>query len=413
MGKKISVSKFMIIVLLLCVCQFFALFRTSGFIYKADLINLTVIIFSAIFIIVLGTQRKIKVTYLGKYFWWMLLSIAVWIIELMYSWYSYKAYGQSFTQVVASSFGDLAVILLLPLSILQENSNDKDLLKNLIKVFGFILALLSILQVFLYNYGIVFLDIANSSSRYGGLRLNLSGHFITIALIITLFDFVEIKSYKNIIFLVTNIIALFYALKTRSEIMYVGLAIFFVIVLFLKNKPAKIFLISVAIIAFVLIIINGSFDSFFEEIDSDSGVNMRYSAIDYYWKQFCEHPIFGMGFIKSNTTNAHLQELLYGPLYYGRIRYYYRDDVGIIGIINAKGCFGLICYLSGLLLMLKQIVAIYKVNKRKYTWTFAVFFYIVLCSINIVYVNYLRISTFLVVMALINHYYISEVKERK
>ena len=413
MEKKISVSKFMIIVLLLCVCQFFALFHTSGIIYKADFINLTVIIFSAIFIIIIGTQNKIKITYLGKYFWWMLLSTAVWIIEVLYSWYAYKAYGQSITQVVASSFGELAIILLLPLSILQENINSNDFLKNLIKVFGFIVALLSILQVFLYNYGIVFLDLANSSSRYGGLRLNISGHFLTIALIITLFDFIEIKSYKNLIFLVTDIFALFYTLKTRSEIIYVGLAILFVIILFLKNKTAKIILISIAVIAFVLIIINGFFVSFIEEIDSDSGVNMRYNTIEYYWQQFCEHPIFGMGFIKSNTASPHLQELLYGPLYFGRIRYYYRDDVGIIGIMNAKGILGLICYLSGMLLMLKQIIAIYKVNKRKYTWMLAVFFYISLCSINIVYVNYLRISTLVVVMTLINHYYISERKEAK
>ena len=56
-----------IVVLLLCVCQFFALLHTGEFIYKADFINLSVIFFSATIIILLGYKKRLNFAIIKNY----------------------------------------------------------------------------------------------------------------------------------------------------------------------------------------------------------------------------------------------------------------------------------------------------------------------------------------------------------
>ena len=149
--------------------------------------------------------------------------------------------------------------------------------------------------------------------------------------------------------------------------------------------------------------VSGFASSFLSELDSDVGINMRFETINFYMQQFYKHPVLGMGFIRSSTTNTTLYGLLYGCGQYAG--YFYRDDVGIIGVINERGICGIIWYCSALILMLGQIISLYRYNKKKNVWMLCMWVYILICSINIIWVNSLRITSLTIVIALVQHYY--------
>lgn len=393
----------MILIIALCVCQWFGIFKTGNFIYKADLINISTIFISIVIIIILSFEPILQKKTIGKYRFWIVGTILLWIFECVNSAINYAKYGQSFFDTIAASFGILSIISLLPLCYLQEKIRDKNYLKNLIKNLGFVAALLSIVQVFLYDYNIIFLDISGSSTRYGSLRFSVAGYMVSISVIITLFDWIKTKRGVDLVKTIIEIIFLIYAQKTRTEIIYVILAVYFVSILFLKNKNAKVLLFILGILALFMSTASGFTSSFLAELDSDAGINMRFETINFYMKQFYDHPILGMGFIRSSTNNATLYGLLYGSGRYAG--YFYRDDVGIIGVINEKGILGIIWYCLVLILILKQVIFLYRFDKKENVWMLCIWVYILICSINIIWVNNLRIASLSIIIALIQHYY--------
>lgn len=408
---KISKRRVMILIITLCACQWLAIFKTGKFIYKADLINLTTIAFSLLFLTFMSFKPALQKKWAGKYRIWVIGSIVLWFIECVNSTFNYMQYGQGFMSAVSASFGSLVVISLFPLCYLQEKIRDEDYLKKTLKILGFWAALFSIVQVFLYTYNIILFDISGASNRYGTLRFGIAGYMVSIALLITFFDWINNRRKEDLIAFVVETTFLFYAQKTRTEIMYILLAIYFVAVLFLKNQNFKILLIFIGVIGLIVAVSSGFIDSYVSELGADAGVNMRFETIKYYMEQFYQHPILGMGYIKTNTSNPILYGLLYGRGQYAG--YFYRDDVGIIGVINEKGICGLIWYCSLLLLMLKQTIALYKDNKRENVWLLSIWIYLAICSINIIWVNNLRMATLMCVVAMVQHYYCRMMRMKK
>lgn len=407
---KISTTKVMMVIIMLCACQWMAIFHTGNFIYKADLINLTTIIISTLFIVLLSFRPVVQKRWTGKYGIWVLFSIMLWAIECINSFLSYSGYGQSLINTLSASFGSLAVIALYPMCYLQEKTSDKDYLKKIIKALGCLAAIFTIIQVFLYDYGIVIFDISGTSIRNGTLRFSIAGYVVSIAFIITVFDWIKTRKTSDLIIAVVEIVFLVFAQKTRTEIMYLLFTIYFVAILFLKRKNIKILLAILGGCAAIVAIGSGFVETYISELGSDAGVSMRLETIRYYMQQFVEHPLLGMGYIQPGTSNSILYGFLYGNGRYAG--YFYRDDVGLIGVMNEKGILGLIWYVSLMVLMLKQILSMYKRDKKEYVWMLAIWFYITMCSVNIIYVNSLRLTTLLSIVAMIQHYYLISMERR-
>ncbi|WP_236161281.1 O-antigen ligase family protein [Lactobacillus delbrueckii] len=411
---KISMSKFVIISLMVSAVGFFAIPRTSSIIYSSDLINVSVLVIS-VFSFFFSSGHVLSNKYLKSYQNWMLFTIALWITLVTYSTIIYYRYGQTLIQVLSTGYGYLIFGMLFPLAYYQEHLKDPDYLKKVIVNISLIAAILSIAQVFLYNFGITLLDIGTVTSdkfRNGTLRFGVGSNLVPFALLITLLDAINYSENrkKNWTFSVIFLIDILYASKTRSLWMYLIVTIYLVIIFFVKNKRAKLLLIFIGLIVFAYILFSGVWYNFFFDLSTDSGVNMRSNTLNFYWKEFLEHPILGMGYIKGSTATPELLSLLMGPLWYGKIRYYYRSDVGFVGLINESGIIGAIWYISIIHVLLKQSLYLLRKNNKKYIWSIGSVIYIILCSVNLIYTDSGRFVILMLVVALINHYYLLEQK---
>lgn len=404
----ISVGKSIIDLLLIVACQFFGVFHTSSYIYSGDLISVATILIMMLAMII-SNGRVLTNKYTKTYTIWLWITLLLLAIQTIRSTIIYHEYGQSFVQVLSVAYVNLTIFSILVFAYYQEQISDIDFLKNMIVRISFIAAVFSILQVFLYSYGITILDIGIVTSdniRYGTLRFGVGTYIIPFGLMITLFDAINTKNKRglNLIYTFTFAIFLIYAAKTRTLIMYITCAIYIIIIFALKSRNIKIMLIIGGSLLLIYSIYSGIAGNFILELSNDSGVNIRFDTINYYWKEFLSHPLLGMGYIKTSSTNEHLQTLLSGPLYYGKTRYYYRDDVGFIGLLNENGIFGGALYIIILALLFKQSLFLYRLNSKKYIWALAICFFILFCMINLIYTKfYLAIA-----ISVINHYYYHE-----
>ena len=401
--KKLNLNKTMLCLLVLCVCQFFAIFKISDYIYKADLINVSTILVTCVIFFFTFGKIFFNKDYDNQYNKIIILYGILVLVEIFHSYFLYRQYGQSFFSTLLVSVSDISVIVFFPFCYLQNKIRNKDYLKECIKVFGFICSFLSLIQVFMYQYGIIFLDIAHSSIRYDTLRFSVGGYLVSIALIISLFDYFNKGHFKDIIFVITYVLFFFFASKTRSEILYILFSIIISIILFLKNKKIKYSMIFISIVSIVVLLSNGFIQKYVFDLSNDVGVNVRYNTISYYMNQFYERPLLGMGYINTGL-NRNLD-----ILYYGYDGYYYRDDVGIVGLLNEKGILGGLLYISFLFASFRMTHKLYIKDKNKYIWLLAIMIYMSFCSINLIYLNSLRITTAMLIFSMIHHYYFLDI----
>lgn len=315
-------------------------------------------------------------------------------------------------QVLSVAYAMLSVFAFFPFSYYQEKVDNIDFLKKVIEYASVIAAVLNILQVFLYNYGITFLDLGTLglANQRNGLRWGLGHYVVAISLMMSLFDAINLAEHRmqNALLSALYLFDVIYAVKTRSLELYLIITIYFIIFFCLKGFNTKTLLSIAGVAALLYLIYANVIGSFYGELAQDSGVNIRINAIEFYWKQFIDHPILGMGYIKESTAGTHLLELLRGPLRFGTTRYYFRDDVGFIGLLNENGIIGAIWYIWALILLFKESRYLYKKDYKNYTWCIASLIFITLCSINLIYTTSGMFPILVMVMSLIHHYYIHE-----
>ena len=243
------------------------------------------------------------------------------------------------------------------------------------------------------------MDIGSASLRYGSLRLSVASYIVSFALFISIFDFINTKNKTDFINIIVCSFFFFYAVKTRTEIMYIISTIYIIIILFIKKRNFKIIMIMLGLIIFGTLLLSGFFSNYYSSLENDDGVNMRFYTIDYYTEQIKEKPILGMGYIKQNI-NDKLDILLFGEK-----GYYYRDDVGFIGTVNESGVVGGLLYLSLIIILLRMIIKLYKFDKLNYLWMLSIAIYIIFCSINITYMSHARITALVLFISMVYHYY--------
>ena len=412
MSISLSKSKIAIVLLVISLFHFFAILRTSNVIYSADLVNVLVIFFTAFFVLFSNghilTNKYINHGYIA----WIFFTLILWGIQIIHSVIAYHKYGQTFVQVLSVAYAMLSVFAFFPFSYYQEKVDNIDCLKKVIEYASVIAAVLNIFQVFLYNYGITFLDLGTLglANQRNGLRWGLGQYVVAISLMMSLFDAINLAEHRmqNVLLSALYLFDVIYAVKTRSLELYLIITIYFIIFFCLKGFNARILLSIVGVAALLYLVYANVIGSFYGELAQDAGVNIRINAIAFYLKQFIEHPILGMGYIKASTAGTHLLELLRGPLWFGTTRYYFRDDVGFIGLLNENGIIGAIWYIWALILLFKESRYLYKKDYKHYTWCIASLIFITLCSVNLIYTTSGMFPILVMVMSLVHHYYIHE-----
>lgn len=410
MKIRVSTAKTIVVLLIASICRYFAIFRTSKVIYSGDLVSLSVIFITAI-AIVLTNGKILTSKYIGEYSFWISLTLVMWVTQLIHSTIAYHKYGQTFFQVLSVGYLTLSVLMLYVLAYYQEHIEPIDYLKNIIVSAALAVSIISVAQVYLYKFGIIFLDVGTVTTndiRNGTLRFRLGQGIVPFALYITLLEAIyePRNRIKNLIFSLIYISCLSYAVKTRSLNLCIIITLYLILLFYLKKRTTKVLLIMIGATSLALLIKTGTLYDYFTGLSKDVGVNMRFNTIRFFWNEFLEHPILGMGYIKASTASPRLLTLLMGPLYYGKYRYYYRSDVGIVGMLNENGIVGALWYAMALFILFKQSIYLYKKKARKYTWCIAATLHITLCSINLIFTN--SIPLFVLIMALINHYYFVE-----
>ncbi|WP_022755936.1 hypothetical protein [Butyrivibrio fibrisolvens] len=410
--KRNRQLKILLIILLLLPFQLLGVVHISKIMYLPDFINMMTIIISVV-IIVLLRFKPIKIKkYAGAYYYWGILSIIIWLCEIIYSYILYSHYGQSLLSCVKASYSYCVIIVIYVLSYFLFRINDVHFLKNCIKAFGMLSSLFSIIQVILYRYSIVVFDMADEAVRNGRLRYGIASNFLPLAFFITFSDFVEKRKRKDFFIIVLEAIALLYAFQTRSLILYMVLTILIVLLVFAKKIRTKLVLMfSLAIIS-VYAIGTDLTNPLVFEFSNDYGIEARFYAIIFYLKQFLEKPLFGMGSIRESSGNAYLKGLLHGSsgVFSGKL---FRDDVGVIGLLNERGIIGIAWYLLLLLILFKECRIIAKSNISERIWVISIYIYILISSFNLLYVENSRLVVCCFICSLIHHYYLNTNKTLK
>jgi len=142
----------------------------------------------------------------------------------------------------------------------------------------------------------------------------------------------------NILITMANLI---FIVKTRSLLLYIIATVLMIPVLSDGiSKKKRIALITIILSLLSIIVLSDFLPSLNKLIESDSGVQMRISAISYYFDYFKHHWLFGAGYISSNSLFS-TASIVSGP--YGK---YYTSDVGLIGLMFRSGIIGVLWLLS-------------------------------------------------------------------
>jgi len=202
--------------------------------------------------------------------------------------------------------------------------------------------------------------------------------------------------YINICLTVINLV---WIIKTRSLDLYLLATLVMIPVLNNRIKKSVRIVFGFAVIVILLTILFSDFVPLLNSfVDSDYGIQIRFSMISYYLNYFKNHWLFGAGFISANplyTTHA----IVSGP--FGR---YYVSDVGVIGLMFTHGVIGLIWlimwFVEGFKLIIrsKESVPTYYNLFTKLLWFFLLF-----SCINLILTNTPRIPYIVIGMLLFEY----------
>ncbi len=270
-----------------------------------------------------------------------------------------------------------------------------------------ITALLSglfIIQFFLYDKGVIFLNIT-PNLRFDSLRITDAAIFINIGLILSFSNF--INSYNKLryrlICLIATILSYFHVIVIEKTRAIVGIITFCLIIMTIfkyRKKIIKITISGLVILSILLILSTTSvFVNYVKSYDeNDISFVARQKSTVYYTSIIKENPFFALGFI-----NPHLEDTSF-TLLRGPEGVCYRDDVGIIGFGSTFGILGIGWYLA----LLVKFVKIIKENIKShlinnYLELLGLFVFILLSSVTMIIMDPQRIIMLPVILAIYDY----------
>ncbi|MDM0979081.1 hypothetical protein QTJ05_14230 [Clostridium perfringens] len=285
-------------------------------------------------------------------------------------------------------------VILIYFIISYYNVKQKEIIKIFINI-SLVLSIILIIQFVLYEKsGIAFLKInVGSVKRFGEVRISEGAHAVALGIILSFSEIIKSRkillesNIKNILNLILGFIEIIFIAKTRSILVILIISIIFMLLYHSKGISERIKIIFMIIISSI-ILMNSNIVKKYDNLDSEEkwSTIARKGAIEYYLDQVVEKPLFGVGIINpSESIEMH---------YYARgpLGIYYRDDVGIIGFLNAFGLVGLIWYISLVYKILKIIsVNIKKGCIRKNIQIIGLGMFLSACSFTIIFTDPQRI----------------------
>lgn len=205
----------------------------------------------------------------------------------------------------------------------------------------------SILAFFLSFSGIDLLNInIFARQRNGTVRFIIGEVVLVTGLFISIGGFVDKQTKRMarrfyLINILLTLFNLFFIAKTRTLTFYIMATMFVLPVMSKDVKKSRKVLFGLLALIILVVAVTSDFIPYMSSIfSSDYGIQMRFSEIEYYWKYFTEHFLFGAGY----ATSAPIFPT--GTLGSGPSGRYYTSDVGIIGLLFKSGLIGLIWLLS-------------------------------------------------------------------
>lgn len=343
----------------ICMTNFFGFYKFLPFgkiFYSYDFIHISVCLVSLFFLLYRAlTWKKLRVKGVCIRIYSILLMLVV--IEVLWT---YSQYHQPISLTFKEAFYYF-VPFLGYFTFLQYKDDVKfnDVADIIVKV-SLITSIVALIVFFLYTFaGINILQLNDSAPenfRNGTIRFAIGSIVANIGIVISITRLMQRNINKLDGFnTVLSILNIWLVDKSRTALLYI---VIMILIAFLIGKKQKIFwkvIIFFAIIACAMGVLV-SFDTVSNVVTSyfnaDAGIMIRFKTIEFYIDQFTTHPILGMGLLSSSKDVSGWQ-LLYGPA-----GYFYRDDVGIVGLLNKFG----LCGLFWVVLFLQKLV-----KKRKRT----------------------------------------------
>lgn len=263
--------------------------------------------------------------------------------------------------------------------------------EKIIKIFinlTLILSLVLILQFLVYEiWEITFLSLdLGSFLRFGEVRIGEGAFIISIGVILAIAKIInsnKLFSKENSINIVTVILGLadiIFVAKTRSILLFLIVSVFIMLIITIKNK---IKIISVCILCSLIFISSPIMKKYIELNNNEEWSTIaRRGAIEYYLEQAKDMPIFGTGMINPGKDD----ELFYYAR--GPQGIFYRDDVGIIGLLNGFGAMGVLWYI--ILLASIAPIILKKIKMREISSSshiLGLFMFLLLCSTTIIFTD--------------------------
>lgn len=352
-NSKNNIGKYYVWLLAICMTNFFGFYKFLPFgktFYSYDYIHISVCIVSLMFLLYRAVTRKkirIKGTLINVYIV-LLMLVAVEVI------WTYSQYHQPISLTFKEAFYYIVPFLGYFTFLQYKEDIEFDDVADIIVKASMIASIVALIIFFLYTFaGINILKLNDSSTdnfRNGTIRFAIGSIVSNIGVVISITRIMQKKNKKldvcNVIFVLLNI---WLVDKSRTALLYIVMMI--LIALLIGEKVGKFWKVIISFaIAVCVVGVFVSFDTVSNEIsayfNADAGIMMRFNTIEFYMNQFKEHPILGMGLLSSSKDVAGWQ-LLYGPA-----GYFYRDDVGIVGLLNKFG----ICGFLWVILFLKTII---------------------------------------------------------
>lgn len=190
--------------------------------------------------------------------------------------------------------------------------------------------------------------VGDESFRNGTIRFGVGGLIVYISVVISITRVLQ-KEYRNIDIynIVLGLLQIIFVNKSRTMILYFVMV--FLIAVIREKKTNKFYknlvvfaLLTVGVCVFCFL------DTILSEvvkyIDDDASLFVRLEAIEFYMEQFKQKPILGMGLLSADRT-SNSWRLVSG---YNPSHFYYREDVGAVGLLNKFGIVGVlwvVCFL--------------------------------------------------------------------
>ena len=347
--RKVDVCIWIIFILITNFFGFYKYLPLGEKIYSVDYMLISCFLFSCILLlkkIITNHGKLVK----GYFFSYGMVLLALVVLEAIVTFGQYR---QPLVLTIKEAFYYFVpIVTYLAFCQIKRHVTVEKVCRILTKV-SVIASSISILAFISYTYlGVNFLKLStvgDESFRNGTIRFGVGGLIVYISVIVSMTRVLR-KTYHNIDIynIVLGLLQIIFVNKSRITILYF-IVVFIVVAIREKktNKFFKCFIVLIILImgVWALNFLENISSEISTYIDEDASLFVRLEAIEFYMEQFKQKPILGMGLLSADQT-ANNWRLVSG---YNTSHFYYREDVGAIGLLNKFGIVGVlwvICFLK-------------------------------------------------------------------